>query len=124
VSALATTLVSVIACVMALASGLGSYFVAHRLSSGRVATSNAEVLWQQSQAMYDAAIKERDEARGQRDKLMTAQADQVIPILSAVLQAVQQIRSAIEVMDAQTKSNSQVTASIMTAMERLVRKYG
>ena len=95
---------------------VGSIYAAYlsnrRTASGRVGTSNAEVLWQQSQAMYEAVLRERDDARAQRDKLMSAQADQVIPILSAVLQAVQQMGVILKEIDSRSARSDEILQAL------------
>jgi hypothetical protein len=122
------SIISVVSVLVSVLIAVGASVVAYlgtrRISSGRVATSEAEVLWKQSQAMYESVIKERDEARAQRDKLMSAQADQVIPILSAVLQAVQKISTTIGEIDFRTGQNRDYIVQAVDILRRLDQKYG
>lgn len=62
--------------------------------------------------MYEAVLRERDDARAQRDKLMSAQADQVIPILSAVLQAVQQMGVILKEIDSRSARSDEILQAL------------
>jgi len=70
---------------------LGAWLTSRRSASGRIGTSEAGVLWQQSQAMYAALTADRDRAAGQRDKLIEAQSSQVGPALAAITEALRVI---------------------------------
>ncbi len=121
------TLATVLAVVVTVAGGFGAYFVARRQNTGKVSESSADILWKQSQSMYIDAVKERDRAIEQRDRLMSAQADQVIPILSAVLQAVHQIGSTMDIVNLNSQRIDEVSGKIGSLdekLEKLVRKYG
>lgn len=119
-----SVIVSIAALFIAAVVGVATYLGTRRVASGRISTSNAEVLWKQSQAMYDAVVRERDDARAQRDKLMSAQADQVIPILSAVLQAVQQLTTMIREMDTRDSKCYSEVKQVSDIIWRLYRKWG
>lgn len=57
-------------------------WMARRRASGRVSTSEASVLWQQSQEMRAMLLTEKTRAEDQRDKLIAAYTDQVLPALT------------------------------------------
>jgi hypothetical protein len=50
--------------------GLWAYLQSRRTYSGQVATTPAEILWQQNQQFLAAVQAERDKAVEQRDKLL------------------------------------------------------
>jgi len=79
--------------------GVVTYLIRRRGTTGTIDTSDAESLWKQTQAMHAQITAERDKAIEQRDRLMTAQSDQVIPILSALLSAVQQLKAVLDQRD-------------------------
>jgi Na+/glutamate symporter len=79
-SAIATTSLFLIAVV----GGIVTYFLRKRGTSGQVSTSTADILWQQAQDMRSQLIKEKEAAEAQRDRLMDIQAEQVIPMLTAM----------------------------------------
>ena len=101
--------------IFALIGGIVTYFLRRRGMTGSTDTSEAGTLWQQSQAMFIQITAERDKAIDQRDRLMTAQSDQVIPILSALLSAVQQLKS---VLDQRDKAIEQLQQTLNELSER------
>ena len=60
-----------------------TYFVRRRITTGKVSTSDADVLWQQSQAMRDMLLKEKELAESQRDKMMEING-QILPMLENI----------------------------------------
>jgi hypothetical protein len=60
-----------------------TYFVRRRVTTGKVSTSDADVLWQQSQAMRDMLLKEKELAENQRDKMMEVNG-QILPMLESI----------------------------------------
>ena len=60
-----------------------TYFVRRRITTGRVSTSDAKVLWEQSQAMRDMLLKEKEMAESQRDKMMEING-QILPMLESI----------------------------------------
>lgn len=60
-----------------------TYFVRRRVTTGRVSTSDADVLWQQSQAMRDMLMKEKELAESQRDKMLEING-QILPMLESI----------------------------------------
>lgn len=60
-----------------------TYFVRRRTTTGKVSTSDADVLWQQSQAMRDMLLKEKELAEEQRDKMMEING-QILPMLENI----------------------------------------
>jgi hypothetical protein len=60
-----------------------TYFARKRVTAGRVSTSDADVLWQQSQAMRDMLLKEKEMAESQRDKMIEVNG-QILPMLESI----------------------------------------
>ena len=60
-----------------------TYFVRRRVTTGKVSTSDANVLWQQSQAMRDMLLKEKELAESQRDKILEVNG-QILPMLESI----------------------------------------
>ena len=74
---------------------LATYLVSRRAASGRVATSEAAVLWEQAQKMRAELESQRDKAAGQRDRLIESQASQVLPALQLVVESLRQITESL-----------------------------
>ncbi len=79
--------------------GIVTFYLRRRSQTGTTRTSEAGLLWTQSQVMFTQITAERDRAIEQRDRLMAAQADQVIPTLSALLSTVQQLKNVLDLRD-------------------------
>jgi hypothetical protein len=60
-----------------------TYFARRRITAGRISTSDADVLWQQSQAMRDMLLKEKEMAESQRDKMIEVNG-QFLPMLESI----------------------------------------
>jgi hypothetical protein len=60
-----------------------TYVARKRVTAGRVSTSDADVLWQQSQAMRDMLLKEKEMAESQRDKMLEING-QIFPMLESI----------------------------------------
>jgi hypothetical protein len=85
------TLAAVVTVAVAVSSGLSGllgHWIARRAASGRVNTSEASVLWQQSQDMRAMLLAEKAKAEEQRDRLIDAYTEQVFPVLSDINTAV------------------------------------
>lgn len=76
--------VTVAAAVSGSASGLLGHWIARRTTSGRVSTSEASVLWQQSQDMRVMLLAEKEKAEEQRDRLIDAYTQRVFPVLTEI----------------------------------------
>ncbi|SRR6266567_4097721 len=72
---------------IALSSGLATVLTSRRIGSGRVSTSQADDLWQQTQAMLASMQRRAERAEDQRDKLMDLQEQQTMPVLEAISQS-------------------------------------
>src|ERR1700743_3707161 len=81
--------------ILAALGGLAAYLVSRRLASGRVATSEAAVLWEQAQKMRAELEGQRDKAAEQRDRLIESQASQVLPVLQLVVDSLRQITESL-----------------------------
>jgi hypothetical protein len=117
-------LIAIFVFIAAVIGGVVTYLIRRRGSSGTTDTSEAGTLWQQSQAMFVQVTAERDKAVEQRDRLMTAQSDQVIPILSAVLATVQQLKSVLEQRDPMFAAMKEEQETMAGQVELLARRYG
>jgi hypothetical protein len=60
-----------------------TYVARKRVTAGKVSTSDADVLWQQSQAMRDMLLKEKELAENQRDKMVEING-QILPMLESI----------------------------------------
>jgi hypothetical protein len=81
------TLAAVISVAVAVSGGLSGllgHWIARRATSGRVETSEASVLWQQSQDIRQMLLAEKVRAEEQRDRLIDAYTTQVFPVLAEV----------------------------------------
>lgn len=76
--------------------GLFAWLSAKRAARGQVNTSEAAVLWQQSQAMMTVLVQQRDRAEAQRDRLIDAQASSVLPSLEAINAGLSAISEGLE----------------------------
>lgn len=81
-------LITVIVAVAGGVSAMAGHWLARRQASGRVATSEAAVLWQQSQDLRAVLLTEKTRAEDQRDRLIEAYTRQVLPALAEISTAV------------------------------------
>jgi esterase/lipase len=97
------------------------YFVQRANNRGRVSTSAAETLWAQAQAMREMLLDEKQKTEEQlnkvaeqRDRLLDSHATQILPMLSAINDSLEQIASGIgavltktdEILDGREPSNN------------------
>ena len=75
---------TVIPLVVAISTGIITYLVSRRTSSGRIATSEASQLWEQTRAIIDDLREAKDRAENQRDKLLELQRESTHPALEAI----------------------------------------
>ena len=80
---LITALVSIALVAGGFFAATVTYFVRRRVTTGKVSTSDANVLWEQSQAMRDMLLKEKELAESQRDKMMEING-QILPMLENI----------------------------------------
>lgn len=96
---------------------LGTYLVRRRNTSGRVATTEATVLWSQTQNLIAVLQAEKATAIDQRDKLMSAMTNQIHPALTAISISQQETTQFMErilalVDDLARRSDSHVSQSL------------
>lgn len=72
---------------VALGTALGQFLLNFRVSRGVIRTSEADVLWQQSQKFAEMLQRRLERAEDQRDKLLDLQEHQLMPILEAITQS-------------------------------------
>jgi uncharacterized membrane protein len=65
-------------------SGISVYLSSRRNANGKVATTEAAVLWQQAQDMRTMLIAEKTRAEEQRDRLIASYTQNIVPVLSEV----------------------------------------
>lgn len=94
-SSLLASLIAVAVFITASLGGLAAYLVSRRLSSGRISTSEASVLWDQAQKMRAELEGRYDKAAEQRDRLIESQASQVLPVLQLVVDSLRQITESL-----------------------------
>lgn len=76
-------------------TGLAVYFTNRRTASGKVETSEASVLWQQSQDMREMLLAQLGKAEEQRDRLIEAYTGQTLPMLAAINASLQDLTGAV-----------------------------
>jgi hypothetical protein len=81
-------LIAVVSAAVGGLSGLAGHWLARRTASGKVDTSEAAVLWEQSQDMRHITLEQLKSAEEQRDRLIAAYTEQVLPLLTSVSQLV------------------------------------
>lgn len=87
-----------IAIVVFALAGLGgavAYLARRRETTGSIRTSDAAVLWEQSQKMRAEMEAQRDKAIEQRDRLIESQSSQVLPVLQMVVDSLRQITESL-----------------------------
>lgn len=92
------TLAAIVTVAVAVAggfSGLLGHWMARRAASGRVATTEAAVLWEQSQDIRSMLLAEKTKAEDQRDRLIDAYTQQVFPVLTEINTAVVELVEAV-----------------------------
>jgi hypothetical protein len=95
------TLAAYIAIAVAAASGISTvlgHWLRRRAASGRVETSEAAVLWQQSQDIRNMLMTEKARAEEQRDRLIEAYTVQVLPVLAETKEAVLSLTATVQDM--------------------------
>jgi|ERR1700733_2273862 len=80
---LISTVIGIATVVGGFIAAMITYLLRRRSTTGRVATSDAEVLWQQSQAMREMLLKEKEMAEQQRDKMIEVNAH-MVPVLEKI----------------------------------------
>lgn len=81
-------LIAVVSAAVGGLTGLAGHWLARRSASGKVSTSEASVLWEQSQDMRHVTLDQLKAAEEQRDRLIAAYTEQVLPLLTTVSQLV------------------------------------
>ena len=76
-------------------TGVAAYLSNRRGARGQVATSEAAVLWQQSQDMRAMLLTEKEKAEEQRDRLIAAYTEQVLPMLTGITALCQDLSLAV-----------------------------
>ena len=72
-----------------------TYFVRRRITTGKISTSDADVLWKQSQAMRDMLLKEKEMAESQRDRMLEVNG-QIFPMLESINSALVRIAETLK----------------------------
>lgn len=94
-------LAAYIAIAVAVASGISTmlnHWLRRRAASGRVETSEAAVLWQQSQDIRNMLMTEKTRAEDQRDRLIEAYTTQMLPVLAETKEAVLGLTATVQDM--------------------------
>jgi hypothetical protein len=90
-----TSLLGFVTAAAVVIGGIIAYLLRRRGTTGRVATSDAATLWDQSQKMYTQVLAEKMRAEDQRDRVMAIQSSQVLPVLTATDESLKQILAAL-----------------------------
>ena len=72
-----------------------TYFIRRRITTGKISTSDADVLWQQSEAMRNMLQKEKELAENQRDKMIQVNG-QILPMLENINSSLVKIGEALD----------------------------
>jgi len=72
-----------------------TYFIRRRVTTGKISTSDADVLWQQSEAMRNTLQKEKELAENQRDKMIQVNG-QILPMLENINSSLVKIGEALD----------------------------
>jgi hypothetical protein len=100
---LVASLLSIVAVVTAASTGIATHLLGRRAASGRIATSEASVLWQQAQEMRQMLLAEKIQAEEQRDKMIDAYTRQVIPALTSITTLAEDLIILVRRIDANTQ---------------------
>lgn len=84
-------LAAIVPAVGAVTVGLMNLLTSRRTSGGRVATSEAGVIWEQTRAMLDGLRRDKERAEDQRDRLLDLQETQIMPSLEAIAKSQQHV---------------------------------
>jgi len=89
------TIITIVTTVAALAGALGGHLLQRRASSGRVSTSEAAILWAEAQDVRRMQEERIARTEAQRDRLMEAYTEQVLPVLSSLHDLVSDLSGAV-----------------------------
>ncbi len=103
--------------------GLATWLVTRRKTSGRIGTSDAAELWNESKAIRDTLGARLEKTEAQRDRLIEAQAGQVLPVMAAVNQSMQDLAASIEIITANSERDRARNSRIETLLGRLLESY-
>jgi hypothetical protein len=76
---------------IAFGTGISGYLNSKRSGSGRIRTSEADQLWEQTQALITSLQRDKERAEDQRDKLIDLQEHQMMPALEAITKGQQHL---------------------------------
>jgi hypothetical protein len=105
-------------------TGAASFLIRRRISGGRVGTSDAATLWAQSLEMRTQLLAEKQKAEEQRDRLMTIQADQVVPVLGSVNESLKQIAASLAMINQMLTTQEHMNAMITELRDRYIGGSG
>lgn len=74
----------VVATASVTSGGLVAWINTRRRNSGKIETSEASVLWQQSQKMREELTRRAERAEDQRDRLLSSYSTELIPMISSI----------------------------------------
>jgi hypothetical protein len=77
-------------------TGFVAWLGLRRKGSGKIGTSEAGTLWSASESMRTTLTEQLAKAEAQRDRLIEAQAGQVLPMMSAVNESMRALAASIE----------------------------
>jgi hypothetical protein len=103
-----STIAGVAVVASALASGIATFFIRRRTTSGKIETSEAAILWAQSQEMRTQLLAEKLKIEEQRDRILAIQTDQVVPIMTSASESLKQILIALKAFDYMLESQARM----------------
>jgi hypothetical protein len=86
-------------------TGFVAWLGLRRKGSGKIGTSEAGTLWSASESMRTTLTTQLEKAEVQRDRLIEAQAGQVLPMMSAVNESMRTLAASIETVIGQDEDD-------------------
>ncbi len=88
--------IAVIAAIIgSAAGGIATWYGVRRKTSGRIGTSDADILWQQSAQMRDSLLAQLTKTTEQRDRLIDSQAGSILPMIAGMVTTLKELEMAI-----------------------------
>jgi hypothetical protein len=90
-----TILAAVLVVLIAAATGIATYLSSRHSASGKVETTEAAILWQQSQDMRAMLLAQLGKTEEQRDRLIEGYTHQMLPMLESINSGLKDLTAAV-----------------------------
>jgi hypothetical protein len=90
-----TILAAVLVVLIAAATGIATYLNSRHSASGKVETTEAAILWQQSQDMRAMLLAQLGKTEEQRDRLIEGYTHQMLPMLESINSGLKDLTAAV-----------------------------